>query len=87
VSDTEPRANWQARDGSSGRVQLQRISDPETDENPVQVAYRRLIEHCEACPTCRTLDEPSSKNKNLDCPEGKQASQAYRDARRAAISA
>lgn len=87
MSDIASRANWQPRDQSSGRISLQRVAAPEADENPVQVAYKRLMEHSSDCPTCRAVDEKTGRNKNLDCAEGFRVYREYRDARRAAVSA
>ncbi|MFD7404539.1 DUF6415 family natural product biosynthesis protein [Streptomyces sp. NPDC059866] len=51
------------------------------EETPGQAAYRRMLVHGSACPTCRSVNEDGS-NADVSCETGDRLYEEYRQARR-----
>ncbi|MET7898519.1 hypothetical protein [Streptomyces mirabilis] len=73
------RVEWQWRDRPSGPAYRQRVvvhDDAETADAGAQAAFLRLVNHCLACPTCRTVDEDGWANAS--CVTAEEPYQAWR---------
>jgi hypothetical protein len=79
------RVEWQWQDAGSGPGHMQRVlvHDAAAPQNLVQTAYRCLLTHCVACPTCRSVDEDGWANG--ECDEARWLYRAWRSATRDAV--